>query len=327
MRSKPNVIRSFFRISAFLAVLGVAGLNQAFSTTGTSIDIPVATIGPYSDLTRNANWGVAGQGGIENSWIIQPLTPQTLTCIYIANNNPTNAHSFTLTFRSTGDPRVTSYLTQPPTGTLAAQQGKWNLVFSASGSVSSLGVATYSFGSQTSARAQIQITGTATAGGSPDTADIYIVQSTTSCGPATTNTVPIAVTVTSVTAPNVCGLSAVSIVATGTTATTVAAPGAGLFIHVCGYSVTSDTSQTTDPTDEVSSINFAVGTAGTCGALGTTKWSVAVHQGGSGSTSTTPMLSGGTAQVFQTTTANQPLCIQNVGAVVAARVSITYGIN
>src|ERR1700675_2249172 len=104
MRSKVNVkgiqmskmLRLYALASAILMlalwVCPVRGNAQA-------IDIKLGTIGPYSDLARSAIWGSTGRGNTDNSYIFVPQNTNSLTCVYVANNNPTNAHALTLTFR------------------------------------------------------------------------------------------------------------------------------------------------------------------------------------------------------------------------------------
>jgi hypothetical protein len=280
------------RLLLLLALLcGVASAQQ---------DISINLIGPYADFTRGAVWGASGAGNIQNAYIFPPLTPQSLTCVYIANNNPTSAHPFTLQFLYTGDPTLSRYYTAGTTG-----QGHWKIVSTIADTVLANGINNYSFSSPGAARGAVLITGTSTQTGSPDTADIYIVQTTTSCGQAAINV--------SAGTPINCNQSATATVATGTTALLVAAPPIGQFIRVCAYAVSGNVGGSAAP------VQFANGTAGTCATAGTTLWLLDMTTGGfdydQGS---------GIGQLFQTTVVQQPLCFTNTGTTFNSFVSISY---
>lgn len=264
---------------------------------GAQQDVTIGLIGPYADFARGAVWGSAGFGNVQNAYIFPPLTPQSQTCVYIANNNPTSAHAFTITFLYSGDPTISHYYTAGTTG-----QGHWKIVQVITDTVIASGINNYSFSSPGAARAAVLITATSTQAGSPDTADIYVVQTTTNCGTATVN----------VNSSAICNMSANTQVATATQGQVVAAPPVGQFVHVCAYSVTGTVSSTAETP-------FANGTAGTCTVLGATIWDLASATGNTG-----PTLSGGPSQLFQTTVPSQPLCFKNFGTGAISYVSVSY---
>jgi hypothetical protein len=275
-----------------------------------AIDIKLGAIGPYQDLTRGAVWGATGKFNTDNSYIFIPQNTNSLTCVYVANNNPSSAHSVTLTFRNTGDPRVTGYLSQP------SQQGRWATVLTVTDSIPANSVHVYSFSSLASASNQVQVSGTATQAGSPDTADMYVVQSVNNLNCATSANVvagPVSITNTSTT-PS-CNLSAVGSAATASTIVLVAAPPAGQFIHVCSGLGSGDVASNATLT------LFQNGTAGTCAAPGATLWQYSPHTGGSNSP-----FGAGLGQSFQTTVAAQPLCFTNGASGATQFISISYTI-
>lgn len=126
----------------------------------------------YVDAARGVAWGP----GFNRAYVLTPNSPNAAACIYIVNNNPTNSHTFTLQLFQTADPRVNDY---------SNNTGRYGPVLS-SGTVSPVAASamTAAF-AQTTAAAKIAFvfSGSSTAGGSPDTADIFIVQTTAgTCG-------------------------------------------------------------------------------------------------------------------------------------------------
>lgn len=137
-------------------------------------DITLNPTGSYVDVQRGIAWGAP----FNRTYVLTPQTPQTSLCLYVVNNNPTNSHSFSLSMFQTADPRVPDY---------SNNQGRYAPV-TVVGSPSP--IAANSMGSafgQTSAAAKVAfvLSGSSTAGGSPDTADIFVVQTTSGfCGAA-----------------------------------------------------------------------------------------------------------------------------------------------
>lgn len=284
---------------AILAVCSLPGFSQT--------DIKTTAIGPYIGLARNAVWGSVGRGNIGNAYIYTPQTSGAMSCVYLANNNPTNSHSFTLKFLTTGDPTIAGFYSQS-----SSVQQKWHTVGSITDTVAASSVNVYSFNSLAAAYAQVQISGTSTAGGSPDTGDIYLVESNTSinCASSTFNAGSVTVVPSSL-----CNKSSSTSVATSAIVAVSSTPPTGQFIHVCGYSV----SQQTAP-GSPSAFSFNDSTSGTCSTASITDdWILeaqtvlpAIFQ-----------LAVSNGQMFQTAVSGVPLCFNNsTGSIMS--VSISY---
>lgn len=267
-------------------------------------DVVSSTIGPYLTLVRGANWGSAGIGNSNNAYIYTPWTTSAVSCVSIANNNPTNAHTYTINFLTTGDTNNTKYYSTP------SKQARWITIGTLTDSVPAGGVKVYSFNTLASASAQVNISATATQAGVPDTLDIYVAQANANinCASSTFNAGNLNITV-----QNLCPLSAVATAGTAASAVLVAAPATG-FIHVCAFTMGGGvwTAQ--------AALNFDTGTAGTCASLGTVDWSITQPNTAEGPMS----LGSGNSQLFQTNVASQALCINNTGLGASATVSISY---
>lgn len=130
----------------------------------------------YVDAARGVPWGTP----FNRNYVLVPQTPNSSICIYVVNNNPTNAHTFVLAVSQASDPRVTDY---------SHNTGRYQPV-PVVGTISP--VAASSMGSafvQSTAAAHIaiQFSGSSALGGVPDTADIFLVQTTSgTCGSAST---------------------------------------------------------------------------------------------------------------------------------------------
>jgi hypothetical protein len=271
-------------------------------SSGQAVDIKFNSIGPYNDLVRGAAWGSTGVGNTDNSYIFPPTNPQETTCIYVSNNNPSSSHTFTITFRYSGDPRVTGYISPP------SQQSRWKNVFTKTDTVLASSTNNYSFSSPGAAWAQVQISGTSTQTGSPDTADIYLVQSSAGCGTATINATG------QVPCP---AASTFSGVLSGTIGLVVFAPPAGQYVHVCSYEITGTIAATS-----ASQVYFATNTSGAanCSTVGSADWLFTT------SSSVVPhyYLAGGSAQLFQTDTPAEALCFNNPSSGSTLWISISY---
>lgn len=129
--------------------------------------------GYYLTLAQNVAWNQLSQ-----NYIFTPLTPDDGVCLYIQNNNPTSAHSFTLQIKQTGDSSLTKF---------QGNSAKWTAatVYNTPASVSAGAVVSLFASIQAAARVTVAISGTSSASGSPDTANIFGVQTATGvCGAA-----------------------------------------------------------------------------------------------------------------------------------------------
>lgn len=139
---------------------------------------------PYTTIARNVNWGATGGGNIQNNFIFQPLDPNQGFCLFIRNNNPTNAHNVTVQVSQTGDPSLLAF---------ANVTGQWFTVPTTTSFPASVPANTtvgISYKTTASASIAVTITGTTAQAGTPDTANIFAVQTNQSaCGSIATNSV------------------------------------------------------------------------------------------------------------------------------------------
>jgi hypothetical protein len=141
------------------------------------VDIRLRDRSPYLVLGRNLAWGQSGYGGIENNYMFTPLNPDQGICVFVTNNNPTSSHTLTIESWQTGDPGVTSYTGNTGRFVQDTVQGTYSPV--PAGSTLSAYVHT-----SAGAVVTLKVWGTSAQSGSPDTADLYLVQTSSgSCGP------------------------------------------------------------------------------------------------------------------------------------------------
>lgn len=123
---------------------------------------------------RNVSWAT----NFNRTYVLVPLNPEISVCVNVVNNNPTTGHSFTLQVFQTNDGQPTDFTNN---------QGRY-LPTTLNGMTAPQNVgaaSTVSGFSSTTSAAQIafKFTGGLTAAGSPDTADIVFVQTTSgTCG-------------------------------------------------------------------------------------------------------------------------------------------------
>jgi hypothetical protein len=160
-------MRRIAGVTILLALCSVAWGQQDVFITGTNA---------YTVLGRGIPWG-NGAAAVNNNFVFSPLNPNTQVCLYVTNNNPTNSHSFTVNLLQAGDPQVKTF---------ANAGSKWK----SSGTVQAMPVTVTAaqtvgiyFNVTAAAVLTAQFTGSATQAGSPDTADIFAVQTTAGgCG-------------------------------------------------------------------------------------------------------------------------------------------------
>ena len=144
----------------------------------------VSGTNPYIVLARGVQWAGSGFGNIGNNFIFTPTSPDEGFCLFVSNNNPSSSHSFTVAVHQTGDPAQTTY---------QSSQGKWTTVPTQSTfpvSVSASSVVGINYKTTASAGIAVTISGNSSAAGSPDTADLFAVQTTaSSCGALAANSV------------------------------------------------------------------------------------------------------------------------------------------
>jgi len=164
-------------------ILIVAAMIYSAAAALAQVDIPNNSRNALMDLGRSLAWGAGGRGSLHNAYIFTPVSPSESFCMVIANNNPTNSHTFNFIVATTSDQQVTSYLLSPGST-------RWVTATAVTGASVAANSSYYNFFRINGAsRVAISITGSTTAAGTPDTADLLIGQSTfldtggTSCGP------------------------------------------------------------------------------------------------------------------------------------------------
>lgn len=135
---------------------------------------------------RNINIQITNPGGpsgklpwstlSNQTYVLAPSSPDNGFCVSVVNNNPTNAHTFTIAAFQTGDSSVTDYSNN--TGRYAPLT-----VVGTPSPVAAATTSTFFVRSNGAAKVAFQFAGGGTLGGNPDTVDIFAVQTTASgCG-------------------------------------------------------------------------------------------------------------------------------------------------
>lgn len=158
-----------------VTLLSLAGFNIEAQTDNF---ISQGSVSPYIVLGRGLAWGGAGQGTISQNFIFHPVNPDEGFCLFINNNNPVSGHNVTVAVFQTGDPALQVFNVSPQ---------KWFTVPTAlvlmPVNIPASSVIGINYKTNASAGITIQFTSNIGAGGSPDTADIFAVQTTLStCG-------------------------------------------------------------------------------------------------------------------------------------------------
>lgn len=244
----------------------------------------------YQVIGRGLTWA----SGVNNNFIMDVISPSTGMCLNV-HNNDSASHSYSVTPVITSDLSVTTY---------TGNTGAWTSTTISPTAVTDTTLANstdnYFINTAGAAHVVISISGGSGAG----TADITIAETANQCGSGGGVLV------------SGCNKSIVGTVATGGNAVIVPTPSAGLFIHVCAYSVSGQATASGTET-------FANGTAGTCAAIGAILWQMVVTTGNSSNFLAVPAPS----QLFQTTVAAQPLCGQNLpGSGANALFAVSYAI-
>jgi hypothetical protein len=162
-------------LSAFVGRMAGQNPQDILITGGTN---------PYIIIGRGIAWGGSGFGNTNNNYIFHPVTPDEGFCLFLSNNNPSNSHTITVAVSQTGDPAVNSFI---------GLQQKWNSVPTTSAfpvTVPILGIVGINYKTTASAGIAVQLSGSTVQAGSPDTVDIFAVQTTaSSCGALSSNAV------------------------------------------------------------------------------------------------------------------------------------------
>jgi len=136
-------------------------------------DIPITPTGPVFKLLPAPTWGISGPTGFNNNFFFTPLSQNESVCVFVKNNNTTNAHTFTASISINSDPANSS----PSDGTW--QTGALSSGLSAAtspGQPAGIGVSVSG-----AAQVSVNLSASSTVGGSPETANVVIVQTTGNC--------------------------------------------------------------------------------------------------------------------------------------------------
>lgn len=120
--------------------------------------------GTYRTIARNLSWASANQ-----TWLLQPIGPNTSACLTFQNLNPTSSHTFALAVFQAADLTLTSYTGNQALFTPSVVNGKPSPIAAATSidvSVSLSGAAQFA----------IVISSASSATGSPDTLNIFVTQ-------------------------------------------------------------------------------------------------------------------------------------------------------
>jgi hypothetical protein len=164
-----------FRIARFLERLSLAlllliGLSPA--APAATPDVHVSGASYYVTLAQNVAWNQ-----LSANYIFTPQSPNVGVCLFIENKNPTSTHSLTVAAFQNGNPSLTGY---------AASPALWasDLIQYPPASIPAGTVAAAYINTTGAANVAIVVSGTSTSSGTPDTANIFVVQSTSqNCGP------------------------------------------------------------------------------------------------------------------------------------------------
>lgn len=150
-------------------------------------DIPITPTGAVFKFQTTPVWGQSGPGGFNNNFFFTPINVNESVCVYVYNNNPTNAHTYIASITVTANPSNTT-----------PSDGTWQTVAFSNILVSPISPGIPSgVGGQVSGVAQVNVgfSGSSVLGGAPDTATVSIVQTTGNCAPGNNffNNAPLAV--------------------------------------------------------------------------------------------------------------------------------------
>lgn len=157
----PRLILATILISATAPVAPAA---QDVHISGSSYYVTLANKVPWNQLSAN--------------YVFTPQSPNVGLCMFVENSNTTFTHSLTITAFQTGNPSLTSY---------AANPNLWatSQIVNNFSSVSAATVQSVFINATGAANVAVVISGTSAGSGSPDVANVFVVQSTVQqCGSA-----------------------------------------------------------------------------------------------------------------------------------------------
>lgn len=168
-----------------LTVVLVFALLLVSARAQTPQDIQViGGTNPYIIIGRGIAWSGSGPGNLNNNFIFSPVDPNQGFCLFLSNNNPSSSHNVTVAVAQTGDPALKFF------------QGfaqKWFTVPTVTAfpvTVPALGIVGINYKTTASAGITVSFSGAILQAGSPDTVDVFAVQTNQSaCGSLSSNSV------------------------------------------------------------------------------------------------------------------------------------------
>lgn len=158
---------------AFLALVVLVGFLAAPLAHAQNQDIVMSGSNYYVTLATNKPWVY-----LQANYIFTPQSPNVGACLFVENLNPTNSHALTIAAYQTGDPSLDVFQTE---------QNLWNTsqIVANFTSVGPASMKSLYINMTAAANVAVVITGTGTNGGTPDTANVFLVQTTAQqCGSA-----------------------------------------------------------------------------------------------------------------------------------------------
>jgi hypothetical protein len=148
-------------------------------------DIQISWRGPLFDIGRNLVWGNSGVGGFNNAFILQNVNPSLGTCVTMQNLNPSSNHSFLVNTYMTADQQVSGYYVN--SGMWTPLPALYPVFFQGQPYIYHAGVQpnpiAFYIAPAAAARLAIVFSGGTTQTGTPDTVNIFGVQSASpNCG-------------------------------------------------------------------------------------------------------------------------------------------------
>lgn len=170
MKRAKKILEFFWRLILAIAILAatapVAPAANDVHISGSSYYVTLANAVPWNQLSAN--------------YIFTPQSPNVGLCMFVENSNTTFTHNITITAFQTGNPSLTAYSANP--NLWAASQIVNNF-----SSVAPRTVGSVFINATGAANVAVVISGTAAGSGSPDVANVFLVQSTVQqCGSANT---------------------------------------------------------------------------------------------------------------------------------------------
>lgn len=139
---------------------------------------------PYTIIGRGLTWGGSGINQVNNNFIFHPTDPNEGFCLFVSNNNTSSSHTFTVAVYQTGDPAQSLFTGFSQRWFLVATNTAFPVTVNANAIVG------INYKTTASAGISVNISGSTTQTGSPDTADIFAVQTNqSSCGSLPVNSV------------------------------------------------------------------------------------------------------------------------------------------